>query len=493
MAFDAATGRVSGTPTATLTATTFTVTVTDAAGATSAKTFGFTVNPALVTVQAVPSRTVTASGGSTPYSYALSGGTLPSGVTFNQTTGQISGTPVAILATTVFTVTVTDAAAATSAKTFTFTVNSALATVVAAPAVAVTVGRALAPITPVSVAGGTTPYAFALSGGTLPSGLTFSAVTGQLTGTPTGTRASATFTVTVTDAAGATSVKTFCFASFAAGVLFRDDFATIGSRLDLCWWTTEFGDPSFFGRTQLADWVTPGGIGQFVVGSAGAELALNTFNPTGPGLSLYGTHGKTGRTFQPVGAETITYTARVRLQTVQPGLVFGNYLLGCPPGPCTTDHDEIDIELVTNQLQSGSPYQVQLNRYRAEPFGAGHGGFVPLPVGFDPLATHDWTIRWSLSTIEYLVDGVLLKSETTFVPQRPMHVDLNVWGPDIEWPAAYSALLPIAGTAGANQRFVGTVRNVEVRITRPVDATIRDGATARRSTQSRAFERNSSQ
>jgi hypothetical protein len=57
---------------------------------------------------------------------------------------------------------------------------------------------------------------------------------------------------------------------------------------------------------------------------------------------------------------------------LQQGIVFGVYFFG-GPGHCATNHDEIDIELVTNKLQ-GAPYQVQLNRYANEPLGAGHGG-----------------------------------------------------------------------------------------------------------------------
>ncbi|HKS07423.1 MAG TPA: putative Ig domain-containing protein [Gemmatimonadaceae bacterium] len=79
-----------------------------------------TVNTALT-----PFTPVTASGGSPPYSFALSGGTLPTGVSFNTGTGQISGTPTATLTATSFTVTVTDNASATSSKSFTFAVTSA--------------------------------------------------------------------------------------------------------------------------------------------------------------------------------------------------------------------------------------------------------------------------------------------------------------------------------------------------------------------------------
>ena len=220
LTFSTTTGQISGTPTATLATTTFTVTVTDAASGTSSRTFDLTVNAALTTTQAVPSATgvvntaitpftpVTAAGGTTPYAFAITG-TLPAGLTFNTATGQITGTPTAVRATTTHTVTVTDAASATSSKTFTLAVNAALTTTQVIPSRTGTVNTAIPAFTPVTAAGGVPPYTFALSGGTLPTGLTLNTATGSISGTPTATLGTTTFTVTVTDAASITSSKTF--------------------------------------------------------------------------------------------------------------------------------------------------------------------------------------------------------------------------------------------------------------------------------------------
>ena len=125
---------------------------------------------------------------------------------------------------------------------------------------------------------------------------------------------------------------------------------------------------------------------------------------------------------------------------------------------CSSDHDEIDIEVVTNYLQPGvSPLKVQLNRYAAEPLGAGHGPIVNLPAGFDPLAYHEWKIRWGTSRLTYYVDSVELFSTTTFVPQRPMHADMIAWGPASDWSAAYDASLQPTNSQNANQSFYALV------------------------------------
>jgi len=225
MTFDQKTGTVAGTPTTTLATKTFTVTVKDASSQSSSKTFQLTVtaaNAPLATAVAVASQAgdvaravatfapVTASGGTTPYTFALSGGRLPAGMTFDASNGQIGGTPSAALATTTFKVTVTDAASQTSSKTFQLTIAPELTTEQVVAKVTSTVNRPIATFTPVTASGGTTPYTFAISGGSLPAGMSFNTATGAVSGTPTGTLTSGrTYTVTATDAIGATSSKTF--------------------------------------------------------------------------------------------------------------------------------------------------------------------------------------------------------------------------------------------------------------------------------------------
>lgn len=241
---------------------------------------------------------------------------------------------------------------------------------------------------------------------------------------------------------------------------FQEFFVTPGTRLDSSVWTTETGPASFLGRTQLADWISPGGVGRFVVDNRGARLSLNTFNPTG--FSLYGTHGRTLAPFQPGATTTIELTTRLQLTSLQAGLVYAAYLYACRPPTCEK-HDEIDIELVTNLLQAGAPLRVQLNRYADEPHGAGHGVIVELPAGFDPLAAHDWTIRWSLRRVAYLVDGVLLYSTDTHVPQGSMHATLIAWAPGPGWSVAYSAALQPASSPEQDRSFPAHVRSVVVR------------------------------
>ena len=146
---------------------------------------------------------VTASGGFGAIIFALSGGALPRGLSFSTSSGQITGTPTGLFAATTFTVTATDQTtpvAQTSSTTFSLAVNlPTFTTTQAVASTILTVNVAATPFTPVTASGGFGSISFALSGGALPAGLSFSSSTGQLTGTPTALFAATTFTVTATD------------------------------------------------------------------------------------------------------------------------------------------------------------------------------------------------------------------------------------------------------------------------------------------------------
>ena len=90
------------------------------------------------TAQTAYSQTLTASGGTTPYAYSVSAGTLPAGMSLNSSTGVLSGTPTAAGSFN-FTVKVTDANNAIANNTFSLTVNGAVTATVAIPSIGLTV------------------------------------------------------------------------------------------------------------------------------------------------------------------------------------------------------------------------------------------------------------------------------------------------------------------------------------------------------------------
>lgn len=224
--FNSTTGSVSGTPAAAQAATPYTVTVTDAAGATATNTFSLTITGVIAAAQTVATKgltlgtaavaftPVTVSGGTSPYTHAVAPA-LPAGLALASATGVLSGTPTAVAAAANYTVTVTDVNGAQATNSFNLTVNAALTSTVAVATKGLTLNSAVVAFTPVTKAGGTSPFAFSVSP-PLPAGLTLSTTDGSVSGTPTAATAAADYTVTITDGAGATTNKPFSLTVNAA-------------------------------------------------------------------------------------------------------------------------------------------------------------------------------------------------------------------------------------------------------------------------------------
>lgn len=125
------------------------------------------------------SQSITASGGTGPYTFATTAGTLPTGLVLT-TAGLLSGTPTAAGAFS-FTITATDANSATGHTAYSNTVYAQLLLI--APQVLPNATHGVAYTQTVVSVGGHGTDTFTLTGGTLPSGITLSS-TGVLSGTP---------------------------------------------------------------------------------------------------------------------------------------------------------------------------------------------------------------------------------------------------------------------------------------------------------------------
>lgn len=189
------TGVISGTP-ATTGSYPIRVQVTDSESTPQTATgdFTITINPTpqlQVTTSSLPagtqgvrySNSLAATGGVPPYSWSLTSGPLPAGLTLSGT-GIISGTPTGHSGTFPITAQVTDTLGNTASSSgLTLAINSGplVITTAALPAGTQSVPYSVA----MSAAGGTPPYTWSLRFGTLPSGLTLNPSTGVISGTPT--------------------------------------------------------------------------------------------------------------------------------------------------------------------------------------------------------------------------------------------------------------------------------------------------------------------
>jgi hypothetical protein len=147
--------------------------------------------------------TFTATGGTPAYTWSISAGALPAGLTLTAG-GVLSGTPTTAGSST-FTVQVTDTVPATATASYTVQIAIRVTTATLPYAiVGVPYSGSL------SATGGTPPYTWAVTTGSLPAGVTLSSA-GVFGGVPSAAGTS-NFTVTVTGTAGATGTQALSLA-----------------------------------------------------------------------------------------------------------------------------------------------------------------------------------------------------------------------------------------------------------------------------------------
>jgi hypothetical protein len=211
LSLNSSTGVISGTPTAANTYS-FTVMVTDSGLPVQTQTQSFSAvsitGGVTITTTSLPnsyagnsgySATLAAQNGTAPYTWSISSGALPGGLSLTAATGAITGTPNAA-GTFNFTVKVTDSTAPTPQTTtqpLSITIAPALTLSLAGLSSSGIVGVPYSAAC--SASGGTSPYNFSISSGSLPAGLTLNTANCTISGTPTGGGGTANFTVAVND------------------------------------------------------------------------------------------------------------------------------------------------------------------------------------------------------------------------------------------------------------------------------------------------------
>ncbi|NGN39688.1 autotransporter domain-containing protein [Mesorhizobium sp. CGMCC 1.15528] len=272
--------------------TTITVVVTAQDGTTT-RTYTVTVTRAEPTITVGPNAlpggsvgsgygpvTLTANGGTGPYSFEVTAGNLPAGLSLS-IGGEFNGTPT-VAGSFTFTVTATDDNGFTGTREYTLAIDAPTITIAPDTLPGGSAGVAYEPVA-MTADGGEAPYAFTVTTGDLPEGLSL-ATTGELSGTPT-EAGNFTFTVTATDDNDFTGTREYTLAV---------DAPTIS--------------------------IDPDALADGVAGSAYGPVALSADGGTGPygfkvtagdlpaGLSLATTGEITG-TPNETGSFTFTATA----------------------------------------------------------------------------------------------------------------------------------------------------------------------------------------
>ena len=182
----------------------FTVRITDSSGQTDTQVLSINMSPLSITTTSLPSGSIGQAysqqlqtiGAIAPLTWSISAGTLPPGLNLNQTTGVISGTPIAPAGTSSFTVRAQDAGGQSDTQALSIVINLFNAPNITTTTLeGGTVGQSYNQT--LRANGGIGALTWSVSAGSLPAGLTISPA-GTISGVPTNVGIS-NFIVTVID------------------------------------------------------------------------------------------------------------------------------------------------------------------------------------------------------------------------------------------------------------------------------------------------------
>ncbi len=273
-------------------------------------------------------RKALAATGGGPYTWSVTTGTLPAGLTLS-TAGVISGTPSAGGSAT-FTVKVVGAGGASASKSFVLVVDTVWILTNALPSGSV--GR---PYAATLVAGGAGPFTWAVAAGALPAGLTLNGATGTISGTPT-KAATTSVTLKVTGAGATTAQKAYSGKVLAATALAITTTSLPNGTIGTAYTTTVQAT-----GTGTASWTISAGklptgltLGKSTGVISGTPTAAGTANVTIKLVrgTLTTTQPLTLTVAASSGAVTITTTS---LPNGQVGVAYAATLTGTGPGPYT--------------------------------------------------------------------------------------------------------------------------------------------------------------
>ena len=252
------------------------------------------------------SQVLQVSGGKAPFTWAVTSGALPSGLTLAGATGTISGTPTSTQNAN-FTVRVTDANGKTAVRALSISIYAGLAITTSSPLADGEIGAAYSK--PMAAIGGRPPINWAVTGGALPAGLSLSAG-GTVSGTPSGPAGAANFTVTATDSSSSPQT-----ASRSYQLTIRNQVAISGSLLD------GYTGQAYAGSFSGSNGVTPYRF-SVTSGALPAGLTLNlisglvTGSPVATGTSTFDVTVTDGLGATATGSFTIAVYAPPSIATI---------------------------------------------------------------------------------------------------------------------------------------------------------------------------------
>jgi hypothetical protein len=189
------------------------------------------------------SQTLAATGGTAPYTWTITSGALPTGLSLSSS-GIISGTPTTVGGPISVTIQVADSKSTTATESLSITINTSL-NITSSSLPAWTVSKPYSQT--LNATGGTAPYTWTIASGTLPAGLSFSSG-GVISGTPTTAGGPTSVNFQVTDAVTATankslpitinaapSITSSSLSALTIGTTYSQTLATTGGTAPYIW------------------------------------------------------------------------------------------------------------------------------------------------------------------------------------------------------------------------------------------------------------------
>jgi hypothetical protein len=287
-----------------------TVTSTDADGFSRTKSYTLVVGAPTITLSSLANPTgettysqlASASGGQASYTYALTSGTLPTGLNLNTSTGGFTGTETAP-GTFGFTITATDAHGYTGSQSYSLTPGAPTFTFSPSTLSSATVYTAYSQA--LTTSGGVSAYSYSETG-TLPSGITLSSA-GVLSGTDSAASQAGSYpiTVTSTDADGFSGTQSYTLVVGAPTILLSSLTNPTGEASDTQSVTASGGQAGYaYAKTSGS---LPTGLSFSSAGAfSGSPSAAGTFSFTITATDAHGYTGSQSYSLTPV-APTFTF------------------------------------------------------------------------------------------------------------------------------------------------------------------------------------------
>ena len=243
-------------------------------------------------------------------------------------------------------------------------------------------------------------------------------------------------------------------------VLFSDDFSNDGPLDSTKWdfnrayYVGDAGNPAYLGNTLMRQQLPSAAGGM-------ARIQLDTWNfDWKDGKSFYGSEAITKQAWDAQSTGGVAFQAKMRFEGTQGGMIAGLFFyqqFPSPPFP-RIPHNELDWEILTSQLQPSSVNKISTNVFPHQPTTPGleqdfpHSYPVTQVPNFSPNDWHIYRIEWLPSRITWLIDGQVIRIETTNLPQPnvPQQLHLNLWGVPKDWGPSPGDAPPICPQTGPN-------------------------------------------